>query len=327
VSTLTQTLGIQYPIVQGPFGGGLSSVRLAAAVSNAGGLGSFGAHDLSPEQIGSIISELRVATTKPFNINLWVSRHDPEVERPDVFTFEQQAEAVLSLRPAVFSFVFGIPDAAILRECRRHSITTLGAATTPDEACALEAAGVDAIVATGFEAGGHRPSFLRRAEESLEGTMSIVPRVVDAVKVPVIAAGGIADARGMHAAFQLGAQAVQIGTAFLACEESGCSTPHRAALFSPMATRTRLSRYFTGRLARFLVNELLEELEVSGKPALPFPLQADSVRPLKARAIEANDANRMPLYGGQASPLLRHRHAADLMAELLGALRTHARRG
>lgn len=327
MNALLQTLGIRHPIVQGPFGGGLSSVELAAAVSNAGGLGSYGAHELSPEQIGRVIAELRVATAKPFNINLWVSRHDSEVARPDAFTFEQQAEAVLSLQPAVFSFVFGIPDAAILRECRRRGITTLGAATTPDEARALEAAGVDAIVATGCEAGGHRPSFLRQAEESLEGTMSLVPRVVDAVQVSVIAAGGIVDARGMHAAFQLGAQAVQIGTAFLACEESACSSPHRAALFSPMATRTRLSRQFTGRLARFLVNGLLEKLEADGKPALPFPLQADLVRPLKAQAIQTNDANLMPLYGGQASPLLRHRHAADLMAELVGALRTHAGRG
>lgn len=353
MNALLQRLGIRHPIVQGPFGGGLSSVELAATVSNAGGLGSYGAHELAPRQLERVIAELRARTANPFNINLWVSRQDAEAERlstamleaqrdrfapiyarqgitppplsgktaeGDTFTFEQQVEVILALKPAVFSFVFGIPDGAILRECRRRGIFTLGAATTPEEARALEAAGVDGIVATGSEAGGHRPSFLRRAEESLEGTMSLVPKIVDAVEVPVIAAGGIADARGMLAAFQLGAQAVQIGTAFLVCEESGCSAPHRAALFSPKTDRTRLSRQFTGRLARFLVNPLLDELESGGNPALPFPRQADWVRPLKVHAVNVNDPDLMPLYAGQAAPLLHHRHAAELMAELVAAL-------
>ncbi|MBC8011733.1 MAG: nitronate monooxygenase, partial [Burkholderiales bacterium] len=198
---LTARLGILHPIIQGPFGGGLSSVKLAAAVSEAGGLGSFGAHNLAPGEIARVIEELRAATTRPFNINLWVSRQDDDASRvsaaqheaalrrfapiyarlgiappapapseADAFTFEQQAEVVLSHRPAVFSFVFGIPDSSILRECRRQGILTLGAATTPDEAVALEAAGVDMIVATGSDAGGHRPSVLQPAERSLVGT-------------------------------------------------------------------------------------------------------------------------------------------------------------
>lgn len=353
MNALVQRLGIRHPIVQGPFGGGLSSVKLAATVSEAGGLGSYGAHDLAPEQIARVMAELRSATARPFNINLWVSRQDAGAERgnaaqyeaglarfgaiyarlgitpptfaktaPDAFTFEQQAEVVLALKPAVFSFVFGIPDVAILRECRRTGIVTVGAATTPEEAMALEAAGVDLIVATGSDAGGHRPSFLRRAEDSLVGTMALVPRIVDAVRVPVIAAGGIADARGMRAAFQLGAQAVQLGTAFLACEESGCSTPHRAALFSPQAANTRLSWQFTGRLARFMGNPLLDELDADGVAALPFPLQSSFVSPIKTHAREVNDARLLPLYAGQAAPLLRHRRAAELMAELIGALET-----
>lgn len=354
----TARLGIRHPIIQGPFGGGLSSVKLAAAVSEAGGLGSYGAHDLPPAQIARLIADLRSATTRPFNINLWVSRHDdtalrvgaaqheaalrrfapiyarlgiapptPETSEPDAFTFEQQAEVVLSHRPAVFSFVFGIPDSAILRECRRQGILTLGAATTPDEAEALEAAGVDMIVATGSDAGGHRPSFLQPAEHSLVGTMALVPQIVNAVRVPVIAAGGIADARGLRAAFQLGAQAVQIGTAFLACEESGCSAPHRAALFSPTAKTTRLTRLFTGRLARFMSNPLLDELEAVDAPALPFPRQSEWLRPIKIHAVQANDPGLMPLYAGQAAPLLRHRHAAQLMAELVAALPTSDHQG
>jgi nitronate monooxygenase len=345
----TSLIGIEHPIIQGPFGGGLSSVALAAAVSNAGGLGSFGAHHLPPTQIGEVIRELKTATARPFNINLWVSRHDagaevmtaahqeqgmrqfgevyarlgveePPLEPPDDFRFEQQAEVILEMRPAVFSFVFGIPDAAILQACRRRGIRTLGAATTVEEAAALDEAGVDMIVATGSDAGGHRPSFLRRAEDSLTGTFSLVPQVRKVTRRPVIAAGGIAEARGMSAAFQLGADAVQIGTAFLACEESNCPAPHRAVLFTPEASCTRLSRHFTGRLARFMINPLLAELEGGTHPALPFPLQAALNHPVKAEGVRRGDASLLPLYAGQAAPLIEHRRAADLMRHLVAAL-------
>lgn len=347
----TSPLGIEHPIIQGPFGGGLSSVGLAAAVSNAGGLGSFGAHHLPPAQIGEVIRALKNATARPFNINLWVSRHDagaevmtavhqeqgmrqfgevyarlgieaPPMEQPDDFGFEQQVEVILAMRPAVFSFVFGIPDTAIINECRRRGILTLGAATTVEEAAALDEAGVDMIVATGSDAGGHRPSFLRRAENSLTGTFSLVPQVRKVTRRPVIAAGGIAEAQGMRAAFQLGADAVQIGTAFLACEESNCPAPHRAALFTPEAACTRLSRHFTGRLARFMVNPLLDELEAGGWAALPFPLQASFNHPVKAEGVFRGDASLLPLYAGQAAPLIEHRRAADLMRHLVAALST-----
>ena len=345
----TSRLGIEHPIIQGPFGGGLSSVKLAAAVSNAGGLGSFGAHHLSPGQMREVIRDLQTSTAKPFNINLWVSRHDPgaeemtsehhelglrqfgaiyerlgiqgpPVEPPDDFSFEQQVEVILDLRPALFSFVFGIPNADILRECARRGIVTVGAATTLEEAAALDEAGVDMIVATGSDAGGHRPSFLRSAEDSLTGTLSLVPQVRKVTRKPVIAAGGIAEARGMSAAFQLGADAVQIGTAFLACEESNCPMLHRAALFTPAAARTRLSRRFTGRLARFMSTPLLEELENSVEPALPFPLQAAFNRPVKVEGVRRDDAALLPLYAGQAAPLIQHRCVADLMRELITAL-------
>ncbi len=345
----TTRLGIEHPIIQGPFGGGLSSVRLAAAVSHAGGLGSFGAHHLSPLQLREVIRDLRTATPQPFNINLWVSRHDPgaevmtvahheqglrqfapvyerfglavpALEPPDDFSFEQQAEVILELRPAVFSFVFGIPDAAILRDCARRGILTAGTATTLEEAAALDDANVDLIVATGSDAGGHRPSFLRPAEDSLTGTFSLVPQIRKVTRRPVIAAGGIATAGGMRAAFQLGADAVQIGTAFLACEESNCPPPHREALFTPAAARTRLSRRFTGRLARFMSSPLLDELENSAHPALPFPLQAAFNRPVKTEGVLRGDAELLPLYAGQAAPLIRHRRAEDLMRELIAEL-------
>src|SRR6266705_5464664 len=252
---LTAKLGIDYPIIQGPLGG-LSSQKLTAAVSNFGGLGSFGAHGLTPEAIKEAIAEIRSLTSKPFAMNLWVSMEDegartsdenafnrslaalathiaalgaprPEYNPHSWMRFEHQVRVLLDAKVPVFSFIFGIPPREILEECRTKSIVTVGTATTPEEGAALQEAGVDAIVASGFEAGGHRGSFLRSAEDSLTGTFSLIPQIADAVDVPVIAAGGIADARGVIAALVLGAEAVQMGTVFLSCEESGASPLHR----------------------------------------------------------------------------------------------------
>ncbi len=346
---ITRRLGLQVPIIQGPFGGGLSTVPLVAQVSEAGGLGSYGAHVLSPGKIREVAAEIRRATPRPFALNLWVSSDDPgaedmdsvrfaanhEVFRPiyeelgitipsayvaEPIDFEAQARAVIEARPAVFSFVFGIPAPEILEACRQVGITTLGAATTAEEAVAVEAAGVDVVLATGCEAGGHRPSFLRPAEESLTGTLALVPQVVDRVKIPVIAGGGIADARGAAAAFALGADAVQLGTAFLACEESGASAAHRERLFSEQAANTKLSRAFTGRLARFIKNRALDEIEARQTSALPYPLQSWFTGFIKAAATAQGRSELMSLYAGQAAPLLKHRHARELMAALCAEL-------
>jgi nitronate monooxygenase len=255
---LTAKLGIDYPIIQGPFGG-FSSQRLAAEVSNFGGLGSFGANALAPEAIKDVIAEIRSLTSKPFAMNLWVSMEDEGARTSDEsafnrslaplathlaelgagrpaykpyspIRFEDQVRVLLDAKVPVFSFIFAIPPREILEECRAKGIVTIGAATTPDEAAALQEVGVDAIAASGFEAGGHRASFLRAAEDSLTGTLSLVPQVVDIVDVPVIAAGGIGDARGVIAALALGAEAVQMGTVFLTCEGSGASRLHRKTL-------------------------------------------------------------------------------------------------
>src|ERR1700676_1614892 len=285
---LTAELGIDYPVIQGPLGG-LSSQKLTAAVSNFGGLGSFAAHGLTPGAIKDVIAEIRSLTSKPFAINLWVSMEDegarisdedafnrslaplavhiaalgaprPEYKPYSWIRFEDQARVLLDERVPVFSFIYGIPPREILEECRAKHIVTIGTATTPEEGSALQEAGVDAVVASGFEAGGHRGSFLRAAEDSLTATFSLVPQIVDRVTVPVIAAGGIADARGVIAALALGAEAVQIGTAFLACEGSGASLRHRQALRGKHAGHTALTKGFTGRLARGIHNRLLEEL-------------------------------------------------------------------
>ena len=174
--------------------------------------------------------------------------------------FEDQARVLLDANVPAFSFIFGIPAREILEECRAKGIVTIGVATTPDEAAALQEAGVNAIAASGFEAGGHRGSFLRAAEDSLTGTLSLVPQVVDIVDVPVIAAGGIGDARGVIAALALGAEAVQMGTVFLACEESGASRLHRETLRRHNAGHTALTKGFTGRLARGIHNRVMEDL-------------------------------------------------------------------
>jgi nitronate monooxygenase len=329
---LTAKLGIDYPVIQGPLGG-LSSQKLTAAVSNFGGLGSFGALNLSPDAIKDVIGEIRSLTAKPFAMNLWVSQEDEGARRSDESAFnrsrapiarhltelgaplpthkpyspptrfEDQARALIEAKVPVFSFIFGVPPTEILQECRAKEIVTIGAATTPEEAAALEEAGVDAIAASGFEAGGHRGSFLRAADDSLTGTFSLVPRIADTVNVPVIAAGGIADARGLIAALALGAEAVQMGTAFLACEESGASRLHRQTLQEKRAGHTALTKGFTGRLARGIHNRLLEELNRPGIEILPYPLQRALVRNLAVPAEAAGRSDLLPLWAGQSANL------------------------
>jgi nitronate monooxygenase len=334
MSRVSHLLNLEHPIVQGPFGGGLSSVALTVAVADAGGLGSYGVHHLEPDEIRAIGTQLRAATSRSFALNLWVSTHDlPEREMtrerfdaavrrleplydevgvtapdyPERFapSFESQAEAVLAVRPPAFSFVFGVPDERVLEAFRQAGIVTLGTATTPDEAVALDQAGVDIVVASGAEAGGHRGAFLAPAEESLVGTLPLVRIAVEEVQAPVIAAGGIADASGIAAAFALGAEGVQIGTAFLATDESGARAAHRSALFG--ARRTTLTRAFSGRLARGVPNRLTD-----GAAFEPFPYQSYLLRPL----LQAGRADLAAMWCGQGAPLLEHRSAAALFASL-----------
>jgi nitronate monooxygenase len=356
-TSVTRRLRLAAPIIQGPFGSGLSSVDLVVAVSEGGGLGSFGVHHLDGAGIREVTANIRARTARPFALNLWIPLGDsddprmtsaewraaldllrpwyeqlgvPLPSRPERFgpRYEEQVETVLALQPAVFSFVFGVPSASVLDRCRKAGINTLGAATTPAEARLLADSGVDMIVATGMEAGGHRVSFLQAPEQCLTGTLALVPQVVDTVKVPVIAAGGIADGRGIAAALRLGASAAQIGTAFLACEESNASALHRSKLFSADARRTTLTRGFTGRLARSIHNDFIDAL--CGKEAMlpPYPVQAWLTAQLKSAALAANRADLISLWSGQGAPLLEHHHAAQLLRSLIeetGAVETGRR--
>lgn len=339
-------LGIQYPILLGPFGGNLSTVALTAAVSNAGGLGGYGAYTMSPQEIFEVDKQIKAATNKPYNINLWVSDHDipetgltdeqfnkakavfkpyfdeagiPLPEKPGPFQsrFENQLEVILDVKPKVFSFMFGVPSDDVLEQCRRSGIVTVGAATTLDEAIFLDSKGVDMIIASGFEAGGHRPSFLKDSESSLTGTFVLLQLIKEKVKTPIIAAGGIATGKGIAAALTLGADAAQIGTAFLACEESNALPVHREMLFSDAAKYTTLSRAFTGRLGRGLTSRVAKEILGKEDHILPFPLQTTFIAPLRKAAIDQEKWDMILFWGGQISPILKHTKALELMDSLI----------
>jgi nitronate monooxygenase len=337
---LQQLFGIDEPIVLGPFGG-LSSVELTARVSELGGLGSYGLYGYSPERIHTTITELRAAAAKPFAVNLWLPTGD-EVAPGDVDLgaalrtaeplfiaagvepptapaaflpgIRDQLDAVLEAAPPALSVVFGVPQPWLMEAARARGIRIIGTATSVAEARALDEAGVDAVVATGAEAAGHRVSFLRRAEDSLVGTFALVPQVVDAVGVPVIAAGGIADRRGVAAAFALGASGVQVGTAFLRTRESAATEAHRAAIAGAGDTDTVLTRAMSGRLARGIPNIAMHTLE-NGAIA-PFPAQNWLTGVFRAAAARSGDGELLSLWAGQASGLATRETASEFFSEL-----------
>lgn len=342
---LVEMLGIEQPIVLGPFGG-LSSVELAAAVSERGGLGSYGLYGYGPARIRETVAALRAATDRPFALNLWVPTDEVEQvtaeefdrslqtlrpffdelglefpERPDRYlpTFEEQFDAVFEARPAVVSFVFGLPAGEAIEAAHARGIAVVGTATSVDEAVALEHGGADAIVATGSEAGGHRVSFLRPAEESLIGTFALVPQVADAVRVPVIAAGGIADRRGVAAAFALGASAVQVGTAFLRTRQSATTDAHRQAITEAPAHGTVLTRAMSGRLARGIPNRAIRAIEQGGVVA-PFPVQNWLTGRFRAEAVRRGIGELQSLWAGQAAALSRQADAGAVFDELEAGL-------
>ncbi|MFK3678099.1 NAD(P)H-dependent flavin oxidoreductase [Microbacterium sp. NPDC090218] len=344
MSDLRAVLGIEHPIILGPFGG-LSSTALTAAVSDAGGLGSFGLYGYDGDRIRATGAELRSLTDRPFAVNIWLPTGD-EVEpnpqhtvfaqalqpfyeavgvdvpaRPEQYipALDEQLDAIWEIGPAVLSVVFGVPSASLLEEADRRGIRVVGTATTVAEAVALAEAGVDAVVATGAEAAGHRVSFLRPAEDSLVGTFALVPQVVDAVDVPVIAAGGIADRRGAAAAFALGAAGVQVGTAFLATAESAVTDAHRDAIRATAADETVLTRAMSGRLARGARNRAVRAIEASGTIA-PFPMQNWLTGRFRAAAGEQNLGELQSLWMGQAAPLVRYDTAAEVFAELMAGV-------
>ncbi len=340
---LTRRLGVAYPIIQAPMASA-STPKLVAAVSNAGGLGSLGAAMLSPAAIRDAVRAIRQLTDRPFNVNLFTYQAPPAEPQkhasmkgrvdayiralgsdpaglpapPPLPTISDQIDAVLDERPPVFSFTFGIPGAGVVAEMKRRHIAVFGTATTVEEGKALAAAGVDAVVAQGSEAGGHRGTFIGAVEDALIGTMALVPMIVDAIELPVIAAGGIMDGRGVEAALTLGAQAVQMGTAFLACPENdGVSPVWRDTLLNDAARGTVLSRAYTGRHCRFIRNKYLAEMNPGDAEIPAFPHSMAIVGPLRALAAQRGDPEFMAMLAGQAYSKIRAMPAAQLVVEVM----------
>jgi nitronate monooxygenase len=343
---LQSLLSIELPIIQAPMAG-VQGSALAVAVSNAGGLGSLPCAMLSPEAMREALAAIRAQTTRPFNVNFfchtppvpsaereaaWRAALAPYYEELGVDAgttaggssrapFSAEAADVLEeFRPAVVSFHFGLPSPELLDRVRGWGAKVLSSATTVDEARWLEARGVDAVIAQGLEAGGHRGMFLSEDLDTQVGTLSLVPQIVAAVKVPVIAAGGIADANGVRAAIALGAAGVQIGTAYLLCPEATTSAPHRAALKSERARLTAVTNVFSGRPARGIMNRLMRELGPMCSKAPAFPLAAAAVAPLRARAESQGTGEFSPLWAGQNPSGCREVPAAELTRELAAGL-------
>lgn len=313
---LSALLGTEYALVQAPMAGGSTTPELVAAVSGAGALGSLGAAQLAPDVIRETIAAVRKLTDRPFNLNLMAHQRLSPLPVVDQ-DFEAQLDAVEEAGVPVFSFTFGLPAADRLARLRRAGTVVLGTATTVAEARRLAEAGVDAVVAQGSEAGGHRGTFLHDFSAAQVGTMALVPQVADAVsdRLPVIAAGGIADGRGAAAAVLLGADGVAIGTAFLVAAESGLPPAMRAVVLDADETSTVITPGFTGRPARGVRTAMLAELE-AGEIA-PYPRQFELHIADYRAAVAAGDRERMVVLAGQAVRLARAEPAADIVARVL----------
>jgi len=341
-TALSRRLGLTHPIIQAPLAGGGDTPALVAAVCEAGALGFIGAAYLSPPQILEAARTIRAATRRPFGINLFAPLPPPEMPadagaalervapfyaelglpRPETptsggYVFEEQLAAALDTGASVFSFTFGLLPPAAMRAIRTRGMLVLGTATTVEEALALEKAGVDAVVAQGSEAGGHRGTFAGTIEHGMVGTMALVPQAVDTLTVPVVASGGIMDGRGIAAALALGASAVQMGTAFLTCDEAGIPEAYKQAILSAREHQTRITRAFSGRPARGIVNRFMEEIEGASPAAiLPFPLQNALTRPLRGAAARQGRAEYLSLWAGQGLGLARRQPARSLVERL-----------
>jgi len=344
--TLQQLLGIELPIIQAPMAG-VQGSALAVAVSNAGGLGSLPCAMLSLDAIRNELAAIKAHTSSPFNVNFFChTPPTPSAEREAAWRAtlapyykeygvdvdkipvglgraplsSEAADVLNDFKPAVVSFHFGLPSADLLARVRAWGSKIFSSATTVDEARWLEAQGVDAIIAQGLEAGGHRGIFLSEDLNTQVGTFALLPQIVREVKIPVIAAGGIADAKGVAAATALGAAGVQIGTAYMLCREATTSVVHRAALKSDAARHTALTNLFTGRPARGIVNRIMKELGPISTAAPAFPLATAAIAPLRAKAENQGSGDFSPLWSGQNPSGCKEVPAADLTRELAADL-------
>lgn len=336
---------LRLPLVQAPMAGGATSPALVAAAANAGALGFLAAAPFAPEKIASEVAAIRALTAKPFGVNLFVldpAHPDPDTVRralaaidplrarfglppgealeryaPD---FCAQLDMLVELRLPVVSFTFGVLSKADVARLQAAGSYVIGTATHVAEGLAWRDAGADAIAAQGAEAGGHRGTFIGAAEHALVGTMALVPQLVDATGLPVLAAGGIMDGRGIVAALALGAQGVQMGSAFLTCAESAITADWKARIRDASDTATSITRAITGRHARGIRNPLMQALEAHPDSVAPYPVQNALTQALRQRAAQANDGDYLSLWSGQGAPLSRAREAGLGAAQLVEAL-------
>ena len=340
---MTRRLELKHPIIQAPLAGGGDTPELVAAVSNAGGMGFIGAAYLTPEQTISTAAAVRARTSQPFGINLFapmppdaaspnpeamlalvapffaeVGLPAPSLPTSRGATFEEQLPPALESGASAFSFTFGLLPPNAVEAIKARNMFLMGTATTVDEAIALEKLGVDAVIAQGSEAGGHRGTFSGDFASGMVGTIALVPQIVDAVRIPVIASGGIMDGRGIVAALALGALAVQMGSAFLTCHEAGVPDAYKEALLSAHEDQTRITRAFSGRPARGIVNRFMTGVEskLTEDAILPFPVQNALTRPLRTAAAKQGRAEFLSLWSGQGIRLARRQSAGDLVARL-----------
>lgn len=347
---ITRLLSIENPIIQAPMAGGITTSTLVATVSNNGALGMIGAGYMSSIQLQKQIREVKELTSNSFGVNLFVPgkfmhlenevkiansllkryREELNIQEEDFtlpnmenafLSYMEQIQVVIEEKVPICSFTFGVPTADVMEKFKQHNITTIGTATTVTEAISIEQLGMDAVVVQGSEAGGHRGNFISSHEESLIGLMSLIPQVADAIKIPVIAAGGIMDGRGLMAALCLGAKAVQMGTAFLTCEESGAHSLHKEAIIHAKDEYTTLTRTFSGKWARGIKNNFIIEMEEYENVIPSFPIQnalTQSIR--KASAIQ-NNKEYMSLWSGQSATLAKNETVEELVQRVMNEAR------
>ncbi|TCS93895.1 NAD(P)H-dependent flavin oxidoreductase [Hazenella coriacea] len=339
---LTEMLDIQYPIIQAGMAGQVTSSEMVAAVSNAGGLGTLGAGYMTPEIIRKQIQGIKKLTDRPFAVNLFVTHSIPTYSPTEIqnandrlkpirdelnlstpkidefsIPFEEQMKVVLEEHVPVFSFTFGMLDSAWLTKLKEAGTIIVGTATTVREAIFLEQAGVDVVVGQGSEAGGHRGTFLGDSQHSLVGTMALIPQMVDHVQIPVIAAGGIMDGRGVLAALSLGADAVQLGTAFLTCTESQTPVVHKELIMNSTEEDTVLTRSFSGKHARGIGNSFITQFKKYEENWPEYPIQNALTQDIRKAASKQGLSDYMSLWAGQGLRLSQKRSIHELMQSLV----------
>jgi nitronate monooxygenase len=341
VTKITESLKLKFPIIQAPMAGGITTPELVAAVSNAGGLGSLGGGYMTPDELKIAVQKIKQLTKNPFAVNLFIpekyhadsdkidqARHTvqmscpelnfviPPINPPYAPSFDAQMQVILEEKIPIFSFTFGIPSENWLEKLRKQNIFLIGTATSLEEAKCLERKGIDAIVAQGSEAGGHRGTFIGKAENSLIDLESLTAELVENIHIPIIAAGGIMNANGIAKALKLGATAVQMGTVFLCCSEANTHPYYKKLLLSLSQENTTLTRAFSGKLARGLKNRFITRMKAFEESIVDYPIQNALTKAMRKEAGQQNNTDFMSMWAGQNAHLCKELSADIFIKEL-----------